>query len=793
VVHPTPPETPGSPPPLADLAELRRGVHYEAPLSVGGRPWLALVRPLTSPAHVLWNWRIWMVLLMGLALSAALLVYLRARQRSDASLREAEEHYRGLFDSAPAMYVTARVEDGLPIVTDCNALFLRALGYAREEVIGRLLTEFHSGPSRKELIEAYETALRGQAIEGERELLTRTGALIPVMMRGDPIFDAERAVIGTRKMYVDISERKHAEDEFRLVVESAPNGMLMLDENGVITLVNTQMEILFGYRREDLLGQSIEILVPQRFRASHPGQREQFFNDPKARMMGHGRELFGLKSDGTEFPVEVGLNPITSSHGLQVLASVIDISERKRSEDALRQSEATTAMLIDSAPDAMLALDELGQIVRVNRQTEEMFGYAREELLGKRIKELLGPRILDLFQERKDAAAHAPGSRFFAAVEVAGRHKDGGEFATDVTLNPLDMGGWRLFMVTVRDIRHRKAAEVSIRQLTDTLEERVAARTADLKREVSERETVEKALKETNAQFQLSMAALEKRNQEVTLLSAMIQMVECCRDADEAYQVMARHLRRLFPLHPGAIYMISASRNLIECAARWDDDTNAAPALTFTPKDCWALRRGRIYKVESPLAEMLCEHVEVGNELPGPYICAPLIAHSEALGILHLKYAATNCAAEPPDSALLQTVAEQLSLVVGNLRLRETLSQQNIRDPLTGLFNRRYMEESLQRDLQRAKRSGNSLTIAMVDVDHFKRFNDSFGHAAGDVVSGVSSVEPLEDKIFFGSLRVRLAKARSAAAVFGAFARPSEGVVLHKTLLFPLTSFTGDG
>jgi PAS domain-containing protein len=123
-------------------------------------------------------------------------------------------------------------------------------------VIGRLLTEFHSGPSRKELIEAYGTALRGQAIEGERELLTRTGALIPVMMRGDPIFDAERAVIGTRKMYVDISERKHAEDEFRLVVESAPNGMLMLDENGVITLVNTQMEILFGYRREDLLGQS---------------------------------------------------------------------------------------------------------------------------------------------------------------------------------------------------------------------------------------------------------------------------------------------------------------------------------------------------------------------------------------------------------------------------------------------------------------------------------------------------------------------------------------------------------
>jgi diguanylate cyclase (GGDEF)-like protein len=215
----------------------------------------------------------------------------------------------------------------------------------------------------------------------------------------------------------------------------------------------------------------------------------------------------------------------------------------------------------------------------------------------------------------------------------------------------------------------------------------------------------------------------------------MIQLVECCQDAQEAYPVISRHLSRVLPAHGGALCMLSASRDLVECAAQWGSLSGAPLDTAFAPKECWALRRGRAHRVDSPLGDMLCPHVELGDELPAAYVCIPLIAHSETLGILHIRYGGANAeTAAPYDERSMQAVVEQLSLMLGNLRLRETLSEQSIRDPLTGLFNRRYMEEALHRDLQRAKRSGNSLTVAMVDVDHFKRFNDTFGHAAGDVV-----------------------------------------------------------
>src|ERR1044072_3051885 len=182
------------------------------------------------------------------------------------------------------------------------------------------------------------------------------GRAIPVLMRGDPISDESGKVIGTRAMYVDNSEQKLAADQLRLVVESAPNGMLMIDERGVITLVNHQIEQLFGYSRADLLGKSIEKLVPQRFRGSHPEHRSRFFQEPKEQMIRPARELFGLRADGTEFAVEIGLNPIRSPHGLQVLASVVDITQRRRVEEEIRAWNATLEQRVTERTEEVHAL-----------------------------------------------------------------------------------------------------------------------------------------------------------------------------------------------------------------------------------------------------------------------------------------------------------------------------------------------------------------------------------------------------------------------------------------------------
>jgi PAS domain S-box-containing protein len=136
---------------------------------------------------------------------------------------------------------------------------------------------------------------------------------------------------------VDITERKRQENQFRQVVEMAPNAMVMVGLDGNIEMVNAQTEKIFGYRRADLLGKSIDALLPERFRGNHPHHRKSFFSNPSPRPMGIGRDLYGLRQDGTEFPVEIGLNPISTADGMKVLSAIVDISERKQAE--IRQQE----------------------------------------------------------------------------------------------------------------------------------------------------------------------------------------------------------------------------------------------------------------------------------------------------------------------------------------------------------------------------------------------------------------------------------------------------------------------
>src|SRR5437773_1958771 len=139
------------------------------------------------------------------------------------------------------------------------------------------------------------------------------------------------------RVWLDLFARKEEPEMFRRIVEAAPNAIVLVNREGKITLINAQTEKLFGHARDALIGQAVEILVPERFRSKHPGHRTTFFANPSTRSMGVGRDLYGLNKDGNEFPIEIGLNPIDSEEGLLVLASIIDITERKRAEESLHQ------------------------------------------------------------------------------------------------------------------------------------------------------------------------------------------------------------------------------------------------------------------------------------------------------------------------------------------------------------------------------------------------------------------------------------------------------------------------
>jgi len=245
---------------------------------------------------------------------------------------------------------------------------------------------------------------------------------------------------------------------YDLVVEASPNAMLIVDQSGLIVFVNAAAEKLFGYGRELLLGRAIEMLVPQRFRARHPANRAGFFANPQTRAMGEGRDLFALRADGTEVPVEIGLNPIVTQEGSFVISSIIDLSERKRADERFR-------LAVEAAPNAMIMTNEGGTIVLVNRQAEILFGYSREEMIGRPVEMLVPERMRHAHPGLRCGFFTAPRARMMGAGrDLYCVRKDGIEVPVEIGLKPLRTAEGTFVLSAVIDISVRKTAEAELAQ-----------------------------------------------------------------------------------------------------------------------------------------------------------------------------------------------------------------------------------------------------------------------------------------------------------------------------------------
>jgi PAS domain S-box-containing protein len=395
----------------------------------------------------------------------------QARSAQGDAVRASELKFRGILESAPDAMVIADAQGRIVLV---NAETERQFGYRREELIGQLvdiLVPERFREKHPQHREGYTAHPRARTMGEGRDLwgLRKDTTEFPVEISLSPIETPEGTLISSAIRDVTANKRaekalRASEIKFRGILESAPDAMVIADGQGRIVLVNAETERLFGYGREELIGQFVDILVPERFRGRHPQHREGYTAHPRARTMGEGRDLWGLRKDNTEFPVEISLSPIETPGGTLISSAIRDVTASKRAEKALRASEIKFRGILQSAPDAMVIADGQGRIVLVNAETERLFGYVGEELIGQLVDVLVPERFRGKHpQHREGYTAHPRARTMGEGRDLWGLRKDTTEFPVEISLSPIETPEGTLISSAIRDVTASKRAEKAVR------------------------------------------------------------------------------------------------------------------------------------------------------------------------------------------------------------------------------------------------------------------------------------------------------------------------------------------
>ncbi len=390
-----------------------------------------------------------------------------------------------------------------------------------------------------------------------------------------------------------------------------------------------------------------------------------------------------------------------------------------------RQRELYFQTMAESTPEIIWTADVDGADDYFNQKCFDYTGMKFEQLRGTGWTVIVHPDDLAVCLEKWESARRA-GEPY--EVEYRLRGKDGTYRWFLCRANPIRNSAGEIvkWFGTCADIEDQKRNQ-------QILEEQILERTmqlADTNNRLQE-EILEKdsARKEFDRHNERMMEELRMRSERATLLAKMGELLQSCVSLDEVFATSMGFAPKIFPAARGAMALLNASRSLAEVIGSWAECQ--LPAMEFEPSECWALRTGHPHLVTAGDLTAPCAHAA---GVKNTYLCIPILAQGETLGILHLQ--ATDEAPQLNTSELSfkTTFAAQVGLSIANIRLRDALRTQSVRDELTGLYNRRYLEEVLEREVRRAARAAQSLGVLMIDLDHFKTFNDTYGHDAGDAV-----------------------------------------------------------
>ena len=361
----------------------------------------------------------------------------------------------------------------------------------------------------------------------------------------------------------------------------------------------------------------------------------------------------------------------------------LDITQRHAAEEMTQQAFLYARSLLEASLDPVVAINAEGKITDLNQATVKATGVERDKLIGT-------------------------------------------DFSNYFTLPHKARRGYELVFAEgfVKDyplvLRHASGSTVDVLYNASVYHDQTGAVAGVF------------AVARDVTQLKSSQQELERTNHEIMLLAELNNLLQSCNKLDEAFPIIAKAMQQLFPGSSGRCHILKDNNGQLLQEAIWGDKLEDAPAVPTV--DCWALRLGHTH--EFGFADSINPECRYMSSAKSPHFCLPLQALGQALGIMHLLPAPGSLTPQllAHTRQMAKAAADSISLVLANLRLRESLQAMSVRDPLTGLYNRRFMEEELAREISHMQRLGKSLAVAMLDLDHFKHFNDNFGHEAGDVV-----------------------------------------------------------